>query len=380
MPQEFLASFAVDIDEGGVNRLQRILQQNRERAEQLASAFDKARSSMEAFIQAASQDLTALPFFQQANPVEEAFGTSGTFAIDLNFDKVSKQLESFLAGAKKQLCLSADASGIVSAVSSAISQARSMLASANLKLAVKTETETDSMFDGSGAGAGPVRYLSTGGRFTSPTKAEIAEDGGTEYVIPISKENEAVPLIRSLLSELSAPARESLKNTLPVSGENEAAPLFQSLFAELSNTIRKPANNTMPASKEGEAVPLIRSLFSVLSESFRESPRDTLPFSGERDVTAPERNLVSDLFDSARESLRDVLPAAAPAISAIPEMLSAAPAAAAPNFTQHTENNNVQAPVNIHVEAASASPEAIGKTIYNTAERYLLRTLQGVKA
>ena len=30
MPQEFLASFAVDIDEGGVNRLERILENNRD--------------------------------------------------------------------------------------------------------------------------------------------------------------------------------------------------------------------------------------------------------------------------------------------------------------------------------------------------------------
>ena len=36
MPQEFLASFAVDIDEAGVNRLQTILTQNRDLANQLA--------------------------------------------------------------------------------------------------------------------------------------------------------------------------------------------------------------------------------------------------------------------------------------------------------------------------------------------------------
>ena len=37
--QEFLASFAVEIDEGGVSRLQEILSQNRELAEGLAEAF-----------------------------------------------------------------------------------------------------------------------------------------------------------------------------------------------------------------------------------------------------------------------------------------------------------------------------------------------------
>lgn len=37
MPQEFLASFAVDIDEGGANRLQSILAQNRELADGVLS-------------------------------------------------------------------------------------------------------------------------------------------------------------------------------------------------------------------------------------------------------------------------------------------------------------------------------------------------------
>ena len=41
MPQEFLASFAVDIDEGGVNRLQGILARNREEYEQGHRIFEK---------------------------------------------------------------------------------------------------------------------------------------------------------------------------------------------------------------------------------------------------------------------------------------------------------------------------------------------------
>ena len=280
MPQEFLASFAVDIDEGGVNRLQRILQQNRELAEKLAAAFDAARASMEAFIRSASQDLAGLPFFPGTDSAEalpptgsgNGNGSSGTYAIDLNFDKAAKQLETFLAGAKQQLRLNADASGIVSAVSSAISQARSMLAGAGLKLTFKTETETPDMKDN----AGPVRYLSTGGRFSTPTKAEIAEDGSPEYVIPAAKPNEAVPLVRSLLKELP----ETAKNTL----------------------------------------------------------------------------------------------------AGLPDYLSAVPAAAYVPVTQNMTSNNVSAPVNIRVEAAGADPEEIGRSIYDTAEQYLLRTLQGVNA
>ena len=141
MPQEFLASFTVDIDEGGVTRLQTILQQNRDLATQLAAAFDTARSSMLDFIRSATEELSALPFFSKNSSVEETFGASGTFSVDLDFAKASKQLETFLALAKKQMKLSADGSAIVSAASAALSQIRSMLAGANLTLKVKVETE-----------------------------------------------------------------------------------------------------------------------------------------------------------------------------------------------------------------------------------------------
>ena len=64
----------------------------------------------------------------------------------------------------------------------------------------------------------------------------------------------------------------------------------------------------------------------------------------------------------------------------IPSMLSAASDAAAPQIVRNVTSNNVSAPVNIRVEASSADPEKIGKSIYDTAEHYLLRTLQGVNA
>ena len=299
MPQEFLASFAVDIDEAGVNRLQTILTQNRELANQLAAAFNTARASMMDFIQSATEELSTLPFFSRPSSVEETLGASGTFSVDLDFTKASKQLETFLASAKKQFKLTADGSGIVSAASSALSQVRSMFASAGLTLKVKTEVEKpgtsdDDSGDSSGLVYTPVR-AATGGRFSSPTHADIAEDGDPEYVVPVKKENEAVPLVRSLLSELSASARASLQDVL-----------------------LPGSYGSHPERSEGS------------------------PFS---------------------------------ALSSIPQMMSAAPAAATPVVNQ-TTSSNVSAPVNIHVEASAADPEAVGHSIYNTAERYLLRTLQ----
>ena len=294
MPQEFLASFAVDIDEAGVSRLQTILQQYRDLADQLAAAFGHARDSMTDFIRAATEELSALPFFSRPASVEEAFGASGTFSVDLDFSRASKQLETFLTAAKKQMKLTADGSGIVSAASAALSQVRSMFSSANLTLKVKVETELET--GGSGGLSGksgaftpdPALMLSTGGRFSSPTHAEIAEDGDPEYVVPVKKEQEAVPLVRSLLSELSASARASLQDALPSSGGG---------------------------------------------------------------------------FQAAMETVPDLMSAASVSVSPV---------------IQQSSSNNVQAPVNIHVEAAASDPEAVGRSIYDTAERYLLRTLQGV--
>ena len=39
---------------------------------------------------------------------------------------------------------------------------------------------------------------------------------------------------------------------------------------------------------------------------------------------------------------------------------------------------SVQAPVNIHVNASGTSAEAVGRSVYDTAERYLLKTVKGV--
>ena len=154
MPQEFLASFAVDIDEGGVNRLERILENNRELAGKLADAFDAARNAMEGFIRPMAEDMEGILPFPRT---ETAVGTADTgrvFPVGLDFAEAGKQLETFVTGAKKQLRLSADGSGIVSAVSAAISRARFMLAGAGLTLPVRVETY------GAGipAGAAPAAY------------------------------------------------------------------------------------------------------------------------------------------------------------------------------------------------------------------------------
>ncbi len=55
--QEFLASFAVDIDEGGVSRLQSVLEENRDLANEVASAFSAATAAIREYQDAASGNI-----------------------------------------------------------------------------------------------------------------------------------------------------------------------------------------------------------------------------------------------------------------------------------------------------------------------------------
>ena len=57
--QEFLASFAVEIDEPGVSRLRQVLEENRKLADRLAVSFDTASAS----IRSLTGDLGVLPDF-----------------------------------------------------------------------------------------------------------------------------------------------------------------------------------------------------------------------------------------------------------------------------------------------------------------------------
>ena len=51
--QEFLASFAVDIDEAGVSRLQQVLEENRDLANDVAAAFEAATAAIQEYQKAA---------------------------------------------------------------------------------------------------------------------------------------------------------------------------------------------------------------------------------------------------------------------------------------------------------------------------------------
>ena len=261
--QEFLASFAVEIDEAGVTRLQKALEDNRQLADQLASSFQKASAALRTL----SEELGLLPDFSGRGITVEGLPSYGSLALGLDLSRAYKELDSFTALVKQPLSLKADTSGVTSAARSAWETVRSLFSS---PVVIRAKAETRD--SGAGGDSAPLK-MSAGGRFTRPTDVQVAEDGDAEYIIPVKKEDRALPLLRQLLAELSPAARESLTGG---------------------------AGAALPGS----------------------------PAAGH----------------AAAGVIRD--------------------------------SRTVSAPVNIRVEAASADPEAVGRSIYNTAEQHLLRTLQ----
>lgn len=310
--QQFLASFGVDIDESGVSRLQKILSENRTMGDNLAAAFDAASESVKAFRESFSEDFpTLFSGSGYGNVSENLFGDYTGLKIGLNMTEPKKEIAAFTADAKKPIPLSANASSIVSAARTAMEQVRSLF-SETFILNVRAETNTDRKSDDTSTrqdsqnreetGSAFLR-MSSGGRFSRPTSVQVAEDGDAEYIIPVKKENKALPLLRQLLGELSPSARQSL-NAWNNGDDGTKGTVF-SVYASAEQKEPSPA--------------------------FREVPSISLP-----SAVQPTASSVTNT------------------------------------------SNNVSAPVTININASGSDANRIGQSIYDTAERYLLRTLRGV--
>ena len=158
--QEFLASFGVEIDETGLNRLQDALRTNRQLAEELAAAFDRARTAVQAFFR--ELDETAMPnlgFSSSARVTEEQQGISLPFSLD--FTKANKELQAFMKSAGKNLKLTADASAVISAGQSALASLYALFAATVLPLQVSLRTAGSIGAVSAGAASGMAAALSS---------------------------------------------------------------------------------------------------------------------------------------------------------------------------------------------------------------------------
>lgn len=263
--QEFLASFAVEIDEAGVTRLQDILEENRKLADRLSASFAEASAA----IRTLSEDLGVLPNFSGRGITTEHPSGPGSFSLGLDLTRAFTDLDRFTELVKQPLSLKANASGIVSAGRSAWDSIRSLF-SAPLTIRAKTETGEEN--------ADP------------PVRTSAKENGG-------------------------------IKPDVARSGQVK------------------------------QTVGLLQAQDTAVG-------------------TADLRRLLSGLTPAARKSLAD-----SPGTFSLPAGLAAGTAGAA-HVTQN--NQTVSAPVSIQVHASGADAQEIGQRLYDTAERYLLRTLRSV--
>ena len=134
--QEFLASFGVQIDESGLNRLQKALKDNRTLADDLASSFDKARAAVESFFADLSE--VSMDGIASGTGSEDRTGMNLSFSLD--FTKATKQLTTFFKEMSNSLHLSADASGVVKAGRNALSQLQSLYASTTLRVSASVSS------------------------------------------------------------------------------------------------------------------------------------------------------------------------------------------------------------------------------------------------
>ena len=416
--QQFLASFGVDIDESGVSRLQKILAENRTLAESLSSAFDTASESVKAFRESISEDFpTLFSGSGYGNVTENLYGEYAGLKIGLNMTEPKKEIASFTENAKKPIPLTANASAIVSAARTAMESVRSLF-SETFTLNVRAETNTDRKSEEPSSrqdsrnreetGSAFLR-MSSGGRFSRPTSVQVAEDGDAEYIIPVKKENKALPLLRQLLAELSPAARESLTPSATVPEKAAESPDPSSSSAQQPRTeadeplLKQAAPSTVipndPERSFNQPLPPLRETLSeetapavsvqipapeismpapVAAPAVEKEPAQipTVPVPDLRKVLAEaDRPLASvpaaqkESFPSANDS-----PSPKQSLSDLVSQLSSALQPVGASVTN--TSSNVSAPVTINVNANGSDASRIGQSVYNTAERYLLRTLR----
>lgn len=375
--QEFLASYAVQVDEDGARRLQSILEENREAGSQLAAVFDSARAALEAL----KKELSDSVDLKNILPGLTSGGNRTTLpAVSLS-DAISRVASSFSSASAalpelpvsfSSLRLSADLSAAQQEISDFQPDPINLSVEADLSDAreeLARFSSVPSTLDVEGDFSAAEEALSS---FRSRLESErprvsVNASGITSAV------SSAIASIRSMMGSLSVtvPVKavasldtSGLKGTGGSSGSGSASfggvlgslaglPGFGSGGRVDSPTLAMIAEEgrpeyIIPTNNDSRAVPLLRGLLTELSESARKAVFS--PSSLDSDLSAS----LASLSASARASF---LPAGVSSPQSI---------------------HSVQAPVNIHVSSSAAAPEAVARSIYDTAQRSLLKTLKGV--
>ncbi|MBQ6507357.1 MAG: hypothetical protein IJI08_08560 [Clostridia bacterium] len=402
--QEFLASYAVQVDEDGARRLQRILEQNREAGQELASVFSAAREALTALKKELS-DSAGLPNLMAAlgaavpripsgigglgggsgiggvggsassgiaslAAFSRLFNVSGAFPASLLSGLSSPGPDPGLMNLRQ--ALTADTSLSIGAdfteADEALADFRARLEAERPKLSVNPSGIPTAV----SSAVASIRSMMGSLRITVPVDAVptvntdgLPGNGGAGGSTAAGSSSGGTPGNASRLPQTSGVTAYAYG-----AGGRVAGPTLAMIAEE-----GKP-EYVIPTDDAGRALSLIRSLLGELSLPAGAAVISGL--SGHSDDSSGNGNLATkdmmpssaSLLSSAvsgvlRSSLSDLSAAARAALL---------PAAAAPSVS------SVQAPVTINVTAAAAAPEAVARCIYDTAERSLLKTLKGVFA
>ena len=185
--------------------------------------------------------------------------------------------------------------------------------------------------------------------FTAEAKKPIPLFANASGIVSAART--ALENVRSLFSETftinvrAGNSRDSGRNGGDKEGDSSTSVGMTRMLMSSGGRFTRPtdvqvaedgdAEYIIPVKKEGRALPLLRQLLGELSPAARAS-------------------LTGGAGSVGTTALSAVVPGG--------------------NVTQNTQN--VSAPITINVNAMGSNAEQIGQTIYNTAERYLLRTLQ----
>ena len=357
MPQEFLASFGVQIDEAGVNRLQAVLAQNREMAEKVSEAFGKAYESIQNFLGISSGNTDeAGRTVHPASPLDDI---EGYIEEEEELTRTQTATEEAIL---REIGLLNDRTNRGYILDSFVYNA---------------------------AGAAAHHFTLTG-----PSREEYGLTGDNPTVADRDRYRQFYKEAYGLFSDAKDEAFHIMEEALAA----ETAGLDTTAYTErIVESLRQPLEQIRELYDSygfdyDDPRSLIETDFTEANEeldAFLKKTSEPVPLKGDTsEMLSAARSALSyirNLFASASATMRVNVEIATsgksgssgtPGLSTTSDLLSSAPTISAPVVSGNS-STSVQAPVTINVSSSGASAEAIGQSVYNTAEQYLLRTLQG---
>ena len=398
--QEFLASFAVEIDESGVRRLQEILEENRELAESLATAFQAAKSALAEFVsEAADVELPFENLFSRQGDVEQP--SENLFSQRGNIEQPSENQVSRRGEAERQGKVATEAiSGAVASFNEEVVLPVSLdLSKANQELQAFKNSDAMRLRltgDASAVAAAANTALDSIKEAYSGTTLSINEEVVLPVSLDLSKANQELRAFKNsdvtrLRLTGDASAVVAAANTALASIKAAYSGTTLSISAKIDTPAGVPASagggaaasagngasgNATQAAPSGTVVSGSGLLRSSTGGRFTRSTTTEVAEDGQTEYIIPIqketiavpliRQMMGEMSDSAKEAVM-------PDFSGISVNLGTLDAPT----VNTSAGANVQAPVNITVNAGAMQAEAVGRSVYDLAERYLLRTLKG---